>query len=114
MGNMRKQDRKVILKGFPASPGVVSGKIFKIQDPGRFVEVPIGNIVVTEFATPLLTLVLLNCTGIVTEKGGVTCHAATIARELGIPCIVGAEGALKKLMDGMEVTLDGTKGSVYR
>jgi pyruvate, water dikinase len=50
---------------------------------------------------------------IVTDKGGRTCHAAIVSRELGVPCVVGADGATSTLEQGQEVTVDGSRGRVY-
>ncbi|MBR6870414.1 MAG: phosphoenolpyruvate synthase, partial [Candidatus Methanomethylophilaceae archaeon] len=51
---------------------------------------------------------------IVTDEGGMTCHAAIISRELGTPCVVGTSNATQLLTDGMEITVDGTTGTVYK
>lgn len=105
---------KIILKGVPASPGVVKGKVVVIEDPGTHVGTfPDNHILVTKYTTPFFILVILKCKGIITEQGGITSHAATIARELGIPCVVGCKDATKKLSNRMEVILDGKNGYVY-
>jgi pyruvate kinase len=51
---------------------------------------------------------------IIAEDGGLTSHAAIVALELGVPCVVGAEGALRSLQDGMLITVDGARGVVYQ
>jgi pyruvate,water dikinase len=105
--------KNVILQGIRACPGIVQGKVFIIENPGTYVIFPDNHIMVTKYTTPLLALAILKCKGIITEQGGITSHAATIARELGIPCIVSCKSAIEKLSNEMEVILDGTKGCVY-
>lgn len=108
-----EEEMAVILKGMAASPGTSEGKIYRIENPEVSADCPRGYIIVAEFTTTHLTKALHKCSGIITEKGGITSHAAIVARELGIPCIVNCKDALKKLNNAMEVKLDGTKGCVY-
>lgn len=80
-------------------------------------EVQPGNILVTDMTDPDWEPIMKIAAGIVTNRGGRTCHAAIISRELGIPAIVGAEDATAKITTGQEITLDcanGEVGSVYQ
>lgn len=75
-----------------------------------------GNVLVTEMTDPDWEPVLKQASAVVTNRGGRTCHAAIISRELGIPCIVGCGDATSRLADGDEVTVDcsaGDEGRVY-
>lgn len=75
-----------------------------------------GEILVTRMTDPDWVPLMKKAAGIITENGGRTCHAAIVSRELGIPAIVGAAGAMKKIQDGQYVTLDcstGSEGIVY-
>lgn len=108
-----EEEIDVILKGVVASQGTTEGKIFKIENPEISADCPRGYIIVAEFATTHLIKAMHKCSGIITEKGGITSHVAVVARELGIPCIVNCKDVLKKLNNEMEVILDGTKGCVY-
>jgi pyruvate,water dikinase len=82
-------DRKVIVKGLPASPGLVSGRAHVILDPSRIDEFKDGEILVTEMTAPDWVPAMKKAKAIVTDSGGMTCHASIVSRELGIPCIVG-------------------------
>lgn len=110
-------DRKVIVKGLPASPGSVSGKVHVILDPSRIDEFKEGEILVTEMTAPDWVPAMKKAKAIVTDSGGMTCHASIVSRELGIPCIVGTksrgEAATTTIPDGIEVTIDATHGVVY-
>ena len=69
-----------------------------------------GEIVVTSMTTPEITAALEKASGIITDEGGITCHAAIIAREYGVPCLVGTQKATHVLQDGMTVKLDCIHG----
>ena len=71
-----------------------------------------GNIIISICTNPLLMPVLTKCSGIVTDEGGIMCHAAIVSRELKIPCIIGTKIATKVLKDGDEIELDAEKGIV--
>ncbi|HIU63629.1 MAG TPA: phosphoenolpyruvate synthase, partial [Candidatus Avacidaminococcus intestinavium] len=110
-------DRKVIVKGLPASPGQVSGKAHVILDPALIDEFKEGEILVTEMTAPDWVPAMKKAKAIVTDSGGMTCHASIVSRELGIPCIVGTksrgESATKTIKDGLDITVDATNGVVY-
>ncbi|MDY5044457.1 phosphoenolpyruvate synthase [Phascolarctobacterium sp.] len=110
-------DRKVIVKGLPASPGNVAGRVHVILDPSRIDEFKEGEILVTEMTAPDWVPAMKKAKAIVTDSGGMTCHASIVSRELGIPCIVGTksrgEAATTTIPDGIDVTIDATHGVVY-
>lgn len=110
-------DRKVIVKGLPASPGLVSGRAHVILDPSRIDEFKDGEILVTEMTAPDWVPAMKKAKAIVTDSGGMTCHASIVSRELGIPCIVGTksrgESATTAIKDGIDITVDATNGVVY-
>lgn len=101
-----------ILDGSPASPGVASGRIRVILDAKETSGIGEGDVLVAEMTTPDFVPAMKRAAAIITERGGRTCHAAIISRELGVPCVVGAAGAAA-LADGREVTVDGGNGVVY-
>ncbi|MDY6893642.1 MAG: phosphoenolpyruvate synthase [Chloroflexota bacterium] len=103
----------VLLTGSPASPGLGFGNVKIILDPSRIDEVSKGSILVAEMTTPDFVPAMKKAAGIVTDRGGRTCHAAIVSRELGVPCTVGTGEATKVLNPGQEVTVDGSKGRVY-
>ena len=71
-----------------------------------------GDVLVVPFTTPAYNAVLAVCGAVVTEEGGVLAHAAVLARELGLPAVVGAAGALGLIHDGAEVEVDPVAGTV--
>ncbi len=104
---------KVLVKGIPASPGIASGKVkvvLNVEEAAKKMER--GDILVTKMTDPDWVPYMKMASAIVTDEGGLTAHAAIVARELGIPAIVGAGNATKILKDGMTVTVDGSKGVV--
>ncbi|UCE38170.1 MAG: hypothetical protein JSW00_02735 [Thermoplasmata archaeon] len=104
---------KEILKGIGGSPGRASGNvkiISNITEFGRFKE---GEILVAPTTNPSWTPLFLMAAGIVTEVGGMLCHGAVVAREYGIPAVLGVKNVTQILKDGQHVTLDGTKGIIY-
>ncbi|MBI2008150.1 phosphoenolpyruvate synthase, partial [Candidatus Amesbacteria bacterium] len=104
---------KIILKGAPASPGIISGPV-KIINVRQLDKVKSGDILVTDMTTPDFVPAMKRATGIITNRGGLTSHAAIVSRELGVPCVVGTETATKILKDGMFIPLNGTSGEVYK
>ncbi|MET1124147.1 MAG: pyruvate, water dikinase [Archaeoglobaceae archaeon] len=104
---------EVILRGLGASPGVATGKVKIVMGLEDLSKVEPGDILVTTMTTPDMVPAMRRAAAIVTDEGGMTCHAAIVSRELGVPAVVGTKEATKKLRDGMIVTVDGEKGIVY-
>ena len=104
---------EVLLTGQPASPGVGVGIIRVVHDPRDIDIVKQGDILVAEMTTPDFVPAMKRASAIVTERGGRTCHAAIVSRELGIPCVVGAHNATTQLAVDREVTVDGSGGKIY-
>ena len=105
--------RKILIKGLPASPGVAAGKVHLIPTVDRVSEFQPGEVLVTEMTAPDWVPAMKKARAIVTNSGGMTCHAAIVSRELGIPCIVGSKNATELLASGMDVTVDAKRGVVY-
>ena len=104
---------KPILKGINASSGKIKAKVYKILNTTKPVKPKAGYIIVADYTTPIIAPALSQAKGILCETGGLTSHAAIIAREFNIPCIVGVKGAKKKLKDEQEIILDADKGKIY-
>jgi len=102
-----------LMRGTGVSPGIGSGPVKIIRDLGELDNVVKGDVLVTEITSPDYVPVMEKSAAIITDKGGSTCHAAIVSRELGIPCIVGTENATQTLRDGQVVTVDATKGIIY-
>jgi len=100
------------LVGIPASLGVVEGLARIIGSESEIKDISKGDILVVHQTTAAFTIVLPLISGIISEYGGILSHPAILAREYGIPCIVGCSGAIKKLHTGMFIRLDGTRGTV--
>ncbi|WP_458455725.1 phosphoenolpyruvate synthase [Methanobrevibacter sp.] len=103
----------VLVRGLGASPGMASGKVKIILDIDELDKIKDGDIMVTTMTTPDMVPAMRRASGIVTDEGGVTCHASIISRELGIPCVVGTGDATTTLKENSGVTLDGKKGLVF-
>ncbi len=103
----------VILTGNPASPGIASGPVRILVDASEIDRIKEGDILVASMTTPDFVPAMKRAVAIVTDRGGRTAHAAIVSRELGIPCIVGAEKATKMFKDGQIITVDGTHGKIY-
>ena len=103
----------VLLTGAAASPGIASGPARIIHETSHIDKVKTGDILVTEMTTPDFVPAMKRAVAIVTDRGGRTAHAAIISRELGIPCVVGAEQATATLANGQIITVDGSRGKIY-
>lgn len=110
----KMKGKEVLLRGIGVSPGTGSGKVRNIRDIKDISKFQNGEILVTEMTTPDWVPAMKIASGIVTNLGGKTCHAAIVSRELGVPCIVGAEKATKVLKTGDMITVDGQKGFVFK
>lgn len=102
-----------ILTGSPSSPGMAAGPVKIIRSASEIDRVVEGDVLVAEMTTPDFVPAMKRAAAIVTERGGRTCHAAIVSRELGIPCVVGAEKATTTLKQEQVVTVDGSSGNIY-
>ena len=105
---------EVLLKGAAASLGQAGGPVKIIHKPTEIDKVAVGDVLVTEMTTPDYVPAMKKAAAIITDVGGRTCHAAIVSRELGIPCVVGTGTATHKLKTSQIVTVDGSKGLVYK
>lgn len=101
-----------IVSGTPASPGRASGAVRVIHGPQQFDELEPGEILVASITAPAWTPLFTRAAAVVTDVGSPAAHASIIAREYGIPAVVGCGDATARLQTGMRVTVDGTTGSV--
>lgn len=110
---LEKEDYEVkILKGNIAYSGVVKGKVKIIKSIKEIGKLKKGEILVASMTTPDMIIVIRHASAIITDEGGITCHAAIVSRELKKPCIVGTKIATKVLKDGDLVEVDADKGVV--
>ena len=102
----------VLARGLAAAPGSASGKVRVLDTPDEGNRLLEGEILVAQMTNPDWLPTIRRAAALVTDTGGMTCHAAIVARELGVPCIVGTRTATRDLHDGTTATVDGTHGRV--
>ena len=111
---MRKKTGKTpkgALAGIPVSSGTIEGRarvVLKMEDA----HMEEGDILVTAFTDPSWTPVFVAIKGLVTEVGGMMTHGAVIAREYGLPAVVGVENATRLIKDGQRIRVNGAEGYV--
>ncbi|HZY70592.1 MAG TPA: phosphoenolpyruvate synthase [Thermoplasmata archaeon] len=103
----------VLVRGLGASPGVASGTARLLLKAAELDRLKDREVLVTTMTTPDMVPAMARASAIVTDEGGMTCHAAIVSRELGVPCIVGTRTGTHVIADGMTVTVDGKAGQVY-
>ena len=100
------------LRGTPGSHGTVTASARIVRGPSDFATVRRGAIVICPYTDPAWTPLFAVAAGVVTETGGALSHAAIVAREYGIPAVLGVAGVTTRIDDGARTTLDGTAGTV--
>ncbi|MEJ2631215.1 MAG: phosphoenolpyruvate synthase [Acidihalobacter sp.] len=111
-----KRERKILAEGRAVGDRIGAGTVRVIHDLSEMDQVRDGDILVTGMTDPDWEPVMKRVAAVVTDRGGRTCHAAIIARELGIPAVVGSGTATQDLADGVEATVscaEGDTGYVY-
>ncbi|QWF78009.1 phosphoenolpyruvate synthase [Amycolatopsis sp. CA-230715] len=108
----KKTDGAALVTGLAASPGIGSGTVRVLTDPGEGERLRTGDVLVAPMTNPDWVPAIRRAAALVTDGGGMTCHAAVVARELGVPCVVGTGDATRVLADRELVTVDGTTGEV--
>jgi pyruvate,water dikinase len=103
---------KELVRGLGAAPGAASGRVRVIAERADAGDLDEGEILVTHMTAPDWVPLMRKAAAIVTDSGGMTCHAAIVSRELGIPCVVGTANATEVLRDGEVVTVDAGEGVV--
>ncbi len=105
-----------LLRGISVGGAIAVGRVVRLSSPEEADRVDPGDILVTEMTDPAWGPIMEKVSGIITDQGGRTCHAAIVSRELGIPAVVGTSEATRVLEPGSEVTLscaEGDEGRVY-
>lgn len=113
---INSKDAKVLTEGRSIGQRVGSGKVRVVTNLNEMSKVQDGDVLVSDMTDPDWEPVMKRASAIITNRGGRTCHAAIIARELGVPAIVGSGNATEVLVDGQEVTVscaEGDTGFVY-
>ncbi len=105
-----------LVTGVAVGEKIGHGNVHVLLDPDKIKSFKEGDILVTSMTDPAWEPIMKRASAIVTDRGGRTCHSAIISRELGLPCIVGAENATELLKSGTEVTVscaEGERGNIY-
>ncbi|MDD5465793.1 MAG: phosphoenolpyruvate synthase [Candidatus Omnitrophica bacterium] len=111
-----KKDKEVILSGISGAPKAASGRVVILKDDSaaEINRVKTGDVLVATMTKPDMVPAMKRAAAIITDEGGLTCHAAIVARELEIPCTVGTKNATQVLVEGEAVTVEGNEGKVYK
>jgi len=99
-------------KGLSASRGIIRGKARVLEDASKIPEFKEGEIIVTYMTTMEFTPIFRKTKAVVTDEGGMSCHAAIISREFKVPCIVGSKVATRVVKTGDKIEVDANKGVV--
>lgn len=100
------------LKGIAASPGIIRSKARIIHGEHEFDRLLEGEVLVSSYTNPAWTPLFATAAAVVTETGGVSSHAAIVAREYGIPAVMAVPGVTRILKDGQKILVDGSRGLV--
>jgi pyruvate,water dikinase len=103
---------KDTLKGVAASPGSVTAPACVVHGPEDFAQMKAGDVLVAPITTPAWTPLFARAAAIVTDVGGPLSHGSIVAREYGIPAVLGTGTATKRIRNGQLVTVDGSAGKV--
>jgi phosphohistidine swiveling domain-containing protein len=102
----------VIVEGVGASPGRYEGRARIVSDPTHFGKLAEGDVLVACTTSPTYSVILPILGAVVTDRGGALCHTAIVAREFGIPAVVGTNHATRRIPDGAMILVDGDRGVV--
>jgi len=102
-----------LVQGLAASAGRASGAVRILESADQGDQLIAGEILVAKMTSPDWVPTMRRASALITDGGGITCHAAIVSRELGVPCVVGARNATTVLRTGEIVTVDGAEGAVY-
>jgi pyruvate,water dikinase len=108
----RNEPDAMTLQGFAVSPGRVTAPASVILSPADFAEMETDTILVCPTTTPAWTPLFSMARGLVTDIGGLLAHGSIVAREYGIPAVMGTGNATQRIVSGQEITVDGSAGTV--
>ena len=111
-GSSEAPHEENLLRGLAASGGVYEGPARRVSGPSEFGRIVQGDVLVTESTTEAFNILLPLLGAIVTDTGGLLSHSAIVAREYGIPGVVGTRNATDLIPDGSRVRVDGDAGEV--
>ena len=111
-GSSEAAHEEHLLRGLAASPGVYEGPARRVSGPAEFDRIQKGDVLVTESTSEAFNILLPLLGALVTDSGGLLSHAAIVAREYGIPGVVGTREGTERIGDGVAVRVDGDAGEV--
>jgi len=103
-----------VLKGIAASPGIIQANVRIIYGEHEFGKLMAGEVLVCPYTNPAWTPLFATAAAVVTETGGLASHAAIVAREYGIPAVMGIPGVTRNLKNGQKIEVDGNQGVVLK
>lgn len=112
-GVSEEENSETVVRGLAVNTGTYEGPARLVASPDDFGRIQQGDVLVTRMTSPYFNVVLPLLGALVTDRGGQLCHAAIVAREYGIPGIVGTREATSKIADGARVRVDGSTGEVH-
>ena len=114
VGSASSLTNDAILTGMPASAGTGLGPVHLVFNIEQALQLESGSVLVTPMTNPDMVVVMRRSAAVVTDVGGIICHAAIVSRELGLPCVVGTETATTTFVSGEQITVNGSTGRIYR
>jgi pyruvate,water dikinase len=112
-GVSEEENSETVIRGLAVNTGTYEGTARLVSSPDDFARIQPGDVLVARMTSPYFNVVLPLLGALVTDRGGQLCHAAIVAREYGIPGIVGTREATAKIADGSRVRVDGSTGEVH-
>ncbi len=112
LGSSEEEHEEHVLRGLAASRGVYDGPARRVAGPAEFDRIMKGDVLVTESTSEAFNILLPLLGALVTDSGGLLSHSAIVAREYGIPGVVGTREATERIADGTHVRVDGDSGEV--
>ncbi|MCC6179323.1 MAG: phosphoenolpyruvate synthase [Chloroflexi bacterium] len=104
---------RALVAGLPASPGIAEGPVCIVHGPDEFGKLQPGDVLVASFTNPAWTPLFPRAAAVIADTGGPISHAAIVAREYGVPAVLGTGSGTTALVDGQRVRVDGTRGQVF-
>ena len=109
---IKNDDNSNVMRGFPVSSGTITAQASVILGPAEFDKMIAGSILVSPLTTPAWTQLFANAVGLVTDVGSILAHGSIVAREYGIPAVLGVGDGTKRIKHGQTVTVEGDSGIV--
>jgi len=103
----------VLVAGTPGSPGVAEGPVRVVRGPAAFGSLRPGEVLVAPYTNPSWTPLFRHAAAVVVDTGAAMSHAAIVAREYGVPAVMGTGDGTRRLDDGQWVRVDGSRGQVF-